>query len=61
MSLRDKEPSVELREGIVKRAMVHDLDGVRGRGRLRISWNEVVGKKDVRECGLNKVDVQDQV
>ena len=29
---------------------------MKGRGRMRMTWNQVV-EKDIRVCGLNKVDV----
>ena len=39
----------------VKRSTLYKVDGVRGRKRQYLTWNQVVAK-DVRECGLNKVD-----
>jgi len=35
---------------------------VRGRGRPKMTWNQVV-EKDIRlrDCGLSKVDAQDQI
>jgi len=43
----------------MKRNMLYDVDGVRGR-RQRMTWNRVV-EKDMRYCRLNKVDAQDWV
>ena len=37
----------------VKRRMC-EVDSVRGKRRLRKTWNQVA--KDIRQCGLNKVD-----
>ena len=45
----------EWKEGM----MFYEVDGVRGR-RLRMTWNEVV-KKNMRDCGLNKVDASDWI
>lgn len=44
----------------VKRSMSYEVEGVRGRGRPRMTWNQVV-EKDMRECGLKKEDAQNRV
>ena len=41
----------------MKRNRPYEVGNVRGRGRARVTWNRVV-EKDMRECGLNKVDAQ---
>ena len=37
-----------------------EVEGVKGRRKLRVTWNRVV-EKDMRACWLNKVDAQDRV
>ena len=44
----------------VKRSMLRKVDGVRYRGQPKMAWNRLIDK-DMKGCGLNKVDVQDQV
>jgi len=39
---------------VKRRSMLYEVDGVRGRGSPRMTWNQVVAK-DMNECRLNKV------
>lgn len=42
----------------MKRSILYEVNGVIGRGRLRMRRNQVV-EKYIRVCGLNKADAQD--
>ena len=42
----------------MKRSILYEVDGMRGIGRLRMTWNQVM-EKGMTEYGLKMVDVQD--
>ena len=44
----------------VKRSALYEMDGVSGRGQLKMTWNWVA-KIYMRVCGPNKADVQDWI
>lgn len=44
----------------VKRCMLYEADGLIARGRPGMTRNQVA-EKDMRKCGLNEADAEDQV
>ena len=47
-------------DDFAKRSFLYETNGVRGRWTAMTIWNQVV-EKDMRKCGLNKLDAQDWV
>ena len=44
----------------VKKSMSYEVEDVRGRGRPRMTWSQVV-ERDMRERGLKREDAQEHV
>lgn len=44
----------------VKRTLTYEVEGMRGRGRPRKTWSQVL-EKDMKECGMRREDARDRV